>query len=458
MSGAATGTRVLAEIVLAHELTHALEDQRFGLRLAGAVGDDDAQLAYLALVEGSATALMLRYAQRYFTAEEALGGLLGSAFQDTGDLPPFLEAQLVFPYEGGRAFVEDLVRRGGGSWKLVDVADRFRPPASTEQILHPDAYLRVEQPVRVPLALGSVLGSGWTRAAAGTWGELQTRELLATAGGGGAAAAAQGWGGDRYELWRRPAAGCGSPCRAGDALVMRWRWDTPRDEAQFAPALRAVAAQLSGPGVATARRGGAVTLALAPTRALALRLAQSQPERRKRQYRTRQSASDDRQHQRVAEGPAELGHVLEVHAVDRRRPSSARRGSRPRRRSCRMSSFWRTLTWVRLACSALPSSSRKPSIAADDPQQVVVHVAEVGRAARGRSRRSGPRASRSTAGVSGLDRAVELEHLALELVDALGRVGARRGRRPRARPPGCRPSTPVARPARSRRRRWSTIA
>ena len=29
--GAATGTRVLAEMVLAHELTHALEDQRFGL-------------------------------------------------------------------------------------------------------------------------------------------------------------------------------------------------------------------------------------------------------------------------------------------------------------------------------------------------------------------------------------------------------------------------------------------
>ena len=35
VKGAATGSRVLAEMVLAHELTHALEDQRFGLELEG---------------------------------------------------------------------------------------------------------------------------------------------------------------------------------------------------------------------------------------------------------------------------------------------------------------------------------------------------------------------------------------------------------------------------------------
>ena len=41
--GAATGTRVLAEMVLAHELTHALEDQRFELDLEDAGGTDDAR-------------------------------------------------------------------------------------------------------------------------------------------------------------------------------------------------------------------------------------------------------------------------------------------------------------------------------------------------------------------------------------------------------------------------------
>lgn len=276
VSGAATGTRVLAEIVLAHELTHALEDQRFHVRLGRLSGSDDEALAYLSLVEGTASALMFRYAARHFTAEETLGGLLATAFQDTGEQPPFLQAQLVFPYVGGREFVEDLLRRGGGSWALVDAAHRVRPPASTEQVIHPRAYLRVDEPAAVRIRARSVLGEGWSRAAAGTFGELQTRELLAAAGGGGSSEAAAGWGGDRYELWRRgDPQGCAAPCRRADALVMRWRWDTPRDEAQFAVKLRALADSLGGVVVATARSAGAVTLALAPTAAQAKRLARA---------------------------------------------------------------------------------------------------------------------------------------------------------------------------------------
>src|SRR4029079_6844946 len=90
VSGAATGTRVLNEMVLSHELTHALEDQRYGLDEPEG-GDDDAALARLALIEGSATDLMYRYAAKYFTAEQTLGGVLGSAFADTGSLPAFLQ-------------------------------------------------------------------------------------------------------------------------------------------------------------------------------------------------------------------------------------------------------------------------------------------------------------------------------------------------------------------------------
>jgi hypothetical protein len=96
-----------------------------------------------------------------------------------------------------------------------------------------------------------VLGDGWRRATAGTWGELQTRELL------GSARAAAGWGGDRYELWRSD---------EDRALIMRWRWDTPRDVAEFERRLRAMDL-----GV-VARRGGLVTLVVAPE-PLAERLA-----------------------------------------------------------------------------------------------------------------------------------------------------------------------------------------
>src|SRR4051794_12255002 len=224
VTGTGTGTRVLTEMTLAHELTHALEDQRFGLD-TDAAGSDDRDLARTALIEGSATALMYAYVARYFSSGETLGGLIGSASGDTGGLPPFLEAQVIFPYVGGDAFVEDLLRRAGGRLSLVNLAYKAHPPVSTEQILHPDAYFAADKPHRVRLRAGAVLGKGWTRAAAGTWGELQTRELV------GSGAAAAGWGGDHYALWQ-------SDAGVGDALVMRWRWDTPRDEREFADRLR----------------------------------------------------------------------------------------------------------------------------------------------------------------------------------------------------------------------------
>ena len=265
VAGTGTTTPVLTEMVLAHELTHALEDQEYELDPDELAGSDDRTLARLALIEGTATALMYAYAGRHFTVEETLGGALASAFTPTGDLPPFLQAQTLFAYIGGEAFVRRLRERAGDGWQLVDVAQRFRPPSSTEQIMHPDAYFDADEPARVRIRAGRVLGPGWRRAAAGTWGELQTRELLARAGGGGSAAAAAGWGGDRYELWR-------SGDR--DALVMRWRWDTPADATEFAERLQAFAQSLpAGRGVYVHHGPGSVTLAIAPTGSLAERLA-----------------------------------------------------------------------------------------------------------------------------------------------------------------------------------------
>ena len=270
VKGAQTANRVLYEMVLAHELTHALEDQRFGFDLDALAAGGDRALAHTALIEGSATALMYRYVEDRFGAEELLGGLGVSAFQGTGNLPPFLTAQLVFPYTAGERFVGRLLEVGNGGWKVVDAALRFRPPASTEQVLHPDAYLSVEQPRRVSLR-GPVaeLGDRWRPALRSTFGEWQTQKLLALAGGSGSAAAAEGWGGDRYALLER-----------GDerALVMRWRWDSRRDEREFAAALRAWAREgLPDPAgaAAIARRGGAITLVLAPDARLARRVARA---------------------------------------------------------------------------------------------------------------------------------------------------------------------------------------
>jgi hypothetical protein len=267
VKGAQTTNRFLEEITLAHELTHALEDQRFGLGLEDTSGSDDAALARLALVEGSATAVMFTYAERHFTSDQTLGGLFASLGQDTGDLPPFVQAQLLFPYLAGQRFVQELYATGNSGWSLLNTADHFRPPVSTEQILHPEKYLAVEQPDKVRVDAGRVLGKSWRRLAGGTWGEWATGELLGNPG------TAERWGGDRYELWQQPGGGaCAAPCRRRDALVMRWRWDTRRDAREFETVLKEWLARQPGPS-ATAASGRDVTLALAPGAGLARRLA-----------------------------------------------------------------------------------------------------------------------------------------------------------------------------------------
>jgi len=118
VKGAATGG-ALGDIVLAHELNHALEDQRFGLHDSGSsAAIDDASLANTALVEGSATAVMYDYAQRFLDPGQALGDLL-PALQSSGSahLPRYLEDSLTWPYEGGLSFVNRLYARLHG-WGL----------------------------------------------------------------------------------------------------------------------------------------------------------------------------------------------------------------------------------------------------------------------------------------------------------------------------------------------------
>ena len=164
---------MLNEITLAHELTHALEDQRFKLDLESS-SSDDAGLANLALVEGSATEVMFTYAERYFSPEQSLGGLLSSLGQDTGDLPPFVEAQLVFPYAQGQQFIQASTPRGGWAWSTA--AYRFRPPASTRAD-HAPRQVPAGRAAR-PVSARREPGAGWRARRGGTWGEWATGQLV----------------------------------------------------------------------------------------------------------------------------------------------------------------------------------------------------------------------------------------------------------------------------------------
>jgi hypothetical protein len=283
---AVPGDRGLTEFVLAHELTHALEDQRFGLAELDEVTDDRA-LAELALVEGTATAVMTEYARRHLSVLDLAGSALGLD-TGTGGVPDFLVEQLGFAYLRGAAFVERLHRAAGG-WNVVDIALRHNLPASTEQILHPRKYLLGERPL--PVALGAAPGPRWRLAGGGSIGEFATGQLLRVGLSEDAArAAAAGWGGDRYALWRRRSArlDCRSEaaCRATFALEVRWRWGSATDLRQFLVAVRRYGQdgiggrpagrgtlRLAGGWAAVAVTDGTVSLVLAPARSLATRLA-----------------------------------------------------------------------------------------------------------------------------------------------------------------------------------------
>jgi hypothetical protein len=283
VSGAVGRDPVLSEITLAHELDHALEDQRFGLRDEPATGADDAVSAYTALVEGSATSAMNDYARRFIDPGAALGAAfaaLGPSASSTDSIPPYILSSLLFSYVAGERFVARL-REVASGWKLVNYALVHRPPSSTEQVIHPDKYLVNERPVRVRLGeLGARVPDGWRRLARGTIGEFDTDELLklgvedVPAGD-----AAAGWGGGTYELWGDRSTDCDSPCRSASALVLGWAWDTRADAGEFSEALRSyVEKELDGKA-ALRVRGLRVTLALAPTTERASRLAAAPPRR-----------------------------------------------------------------------------------------------------------------------------------------------------------------------------------
>lgn len=287
---AAAGNRELIEFLLSHELDHALEDQVYGLPNGGGLNDDSA-LARQALVEGLATTVMVDYAALHLSPLSLFAGA-SEIDAGTGGVPKEYVDQLTWTYLGGNEFIAEL-RRIADGWKLIDYALSARPPATTEQVLHPVKYLRDERPASVRIDGAPLRRRGWRPADRNVLGELATSELLGLGGDKAAAErAAAGWDGDLYELWRRAAApgGCASPCRGELALVMAWRWDSAADARQFERAVRVYVeegldGEAAGAGVWTVRDGAValssgdegVALVFAPDRATARATADAQP-------------------------------------------------------------------------------------------------------------------------------------------------------------------------------------
>ncbi|HUA16969.1 MAG TPA: hypothetical protein VMG31_16870 [Verrucomicrobiae bacterium] len=166
------------EPVMAHELTHALQDQAVGLEKWMKKGDkdlgeirkdptptdienDEIDDAREAVVEGQAQAMMFQYALaptgRSITdapdlveamETETLSG--SSSTKVFNNAPIFMKESLTFPYSYGMEFVVKLMKEEGRDKAFAAVLQN--PPHTTRQIMQPETYISGEkiEPMRVP--------------------------------------------------------------------------------------------------------------------------------------------------------------------------------------------------------------------------------------------------------------------------------------------------------------------
>lgn len=221
-------SRTLARIILAHEICHALQDQNFDFKRLplNSPDNDDVNVATLSVLEGDATILMQDYARENFSISD-LTQLLEvftidqRAYEHS---PWILRQQLIFPYLSGSSF---LLRLTYDDPAMRDEPFR-KPPVSSEQIAHPEKYTIADRDDPTSFVLPDLsehFGGGWKRTFSNVFGEMQIRLLFETWRlWDEAKTVSEGWGGDRYNLYRK-----------GDDYVLVWvtTWDAEQDADEF---------------------------------------------------------------------------------------------------------------------------------------------------------------------------------------------------------------------------------
>ena len=197
--------------VMAHELTHALEDQSFHIDpwIKAARPNDDAELARESVSEGSAMAAMVDYTLRdqKMSVRDLpdvtlliRSGAVSEMDKDPNlsKAPPYLRDNLLFPYLAGTTFSQQFLKAHTG-W--ADLKILFEnPPVSTQQIMHPDMYLAgvVPEKVTFPEWKG-IVPSDWKLLEENVLGEFNLDEVLKQyLGQQRADQLAAAWRGDRY--------------------------------------------------------------------------------------------------------------------------------------------------------------------------------------------------------------------------------------------------------------------
>ena len=200
------------KMVMSHELTHALEDQQYQIEdwVKAARPNDDAELARESVLEGSAMAAMLDYMLREKGLNlRDLPDIDPSVF--VGDMsetpmlkkaPPFIKDSLMFPYFAGLTFSSNILKTDGWSGFESVFA---KPPANTQQIMHPDLY-RAHK-VSPPLKLGlpeHFLDATWVPLEENSLGEFGWKEVLKQfLDEDRAKSLAAAWDGDKYTTYEQ---------------------------------------------------------------------------------------------------------------------------------------------------------------------------------------------------------------------------------------------------------------
>jgi hypothetical protein len=246
------------EPILAHELTHALQDQNYDLtrwmkagskaaNLDAKDGSDDSALARKAVVEGQGMVVYVDYLLRaagrslentpgliYQMEDPMVKGAVDS--QLLHDAPMILREMGAFAYQGGLIFEGELLHKGGKQMAFAGVF--ARPPRNSHEVLQPNSYINGEKlpPVRIP-DMRRLLSEQYDVFDSGGIGEVDVRALLKQYGERKIADdVSSAWQGGAYVTYRRKdKVAADVSASTGDlALLYISRWKTAQAAERFA--------------------------------------------------------------------------------------------------------------------------------------------------------------------------------------------------------------------------------
>ena len=182
--------------VLAHELTHALQDQDSGLerwlkdgphtqKKDSDVQDDEAVAARQAVSEGQAMVVLTDYelaplGKNILDAPEIVASMkagVSSGSPVFNSAPLYIKESLGFPYTYGLDFERTLLQKRGKQAAFSAVLQH--PPLNTREVMQPDVYLAGEHLMPLhPPKLHKVLGKAWQRVDVGAVGEFDVSVMV----------------------------------------------------------------------------------------------------------------------------------------------------------------------------------------------------------------------------------------------------------------------------------------